>query len=89
MSRRGVLAAAAGARLLAACGSNTGRGSGGPGVSLSQWYHQYGEAGTEQAVRRYAAGYKKARVSVQWRPGNYDQQTAAALLTDSGPMSSR
>ncbi|MGV9760415.1 MULTISPECIES: ABC transporter substrate-binding protein [Streptomyces] len=85
MSRRGVLAAAAGAGLLAACGSNTGRGSGGPGVSLSQWYHQYGEAGTEQAVRRYAAGYKKARVSVQWRPGNYDQQTAAALLTDSGP----
>lgn len=24
-------------------------------------------------------------MSVQWRPGNYDQQTAAALLTDSGP----
>ncbi len=26
-----------------------------------------------------------AKVSVQWRPGNYDQQTAAALLTDAGP----
>lgn len=40
--------------------------------------------GTEQAVERYAGAYRKARVKVQWRPGNYDQQTAA-LLTDSGP----
>ncbi|MEU9477775.1 sugar ABC transporter substrate-binding protein [Streptomyces sp. NPDC048191] len=87
MSRRALLAAGAGAGagLLAACGSNTGRGGGGSGTGLSQWYHQYGETGTEQAVERYAAGYKKARVKVQWRPGNYDQQTAAALLTDSGP----
>ncbi|EST24176.1 sugar ABC transporter substrate-binding protein [Streptomyces roseochromogenus subsp. oscitans DS 12.976] len=54
-------------------------------MTLAQWYHQYGEPGTEQAVERYAAAYKKAGVKVQWRPGNYDQQTAAALLTDSGP----
>ncbi|MFF7351360.1 MULTISPECIES: ABC transporter substrate-binding protein [Streptomyces] len=89
MSRRGLLVAgagAAGAGLLAGCGSDTGRGGGGAkGAELSQWYHQYGEAGTEQAVQRYAAAYKKARVTVQWRPGNYDQQTAAALLTGSGP----
>ncbi|WP_031226147.1 ABC transporter substrate-binding protein [Streptomyces roseochromogenus] len=87
MSRRALLAAAAGtgAGLLAGCGSNTGRGDGGSGVTLAQWYHQYGEPGTEQAVERYAAAYKKAGVKVQWRPGNYDQQTAAALLTDSGP----
>jgi multiple sugar transport system substrate-binding protein len=89
ISRRALLAAAAaaGGGLLAACGSNTGRGDsgGGSGPALSHWYHQYGEAGTEQAVKRYAAAYKKARVTVQWRPGNYDQQTAAALLTDSGP----
>ncbi|MEU8955367.1 sugar ABC transporter substrate-binding protein [Streptomyces sp. NPDC048518] len=74
--------------LLTACGSNTGRGdggSGGDGPRLAQWYHQYGEPGTEQAVKRYAAAYDKADVSVQWRPGNYDEQTAAALLTDSGP----
>ncbi|NJP13709.1 sugar ABC transporter substrate-binding protein [Streptomyces sp. WAC00469] len=72
--------------MLTACGSNTGRGDGGgSGPALSHWYHQYGEAGTEQAVKRYAAAYTKARVTVQWRPGNYDQQTAAALLTDSGP----
>ncbi|WP_179023413.1 ABC transporter substrate-binding protein [Streptomyces sp. IMTB 2501] len=87
ISRRALLAAGAGAGagLLAACGSNTGRGSGSSGTALAQWYHQYGEPGTEQAVQRYAAAYRKASVKVQWRPGNYDQQTAAALLTDSGP----
>ncbi|WP_199811566.1 ABC transporter substrate-binding protein [Streptomyces sp. NRRL S-340] len=89
ISRRALLGAGAvaGGGLLAACGSNTGRGDGGGGSGpvLTQWYHQYGESGTEQAVKRYAAAYGKARVTVQWRPGNYDQQTAAALLTDSGP----
>ena len=86
ISRRALLAAGAGAGLLTACGSNTGRGDdAGAGPRLSQWYHQYGETGTEQAVERYAAAYEKAKVDVQWRPGNYDQQTAAALLTDSGP----
>ncbi|MFD9910643.1 ABC transporter substrate-binding protein [Streptomyces sp. NPDC059063] len=88
ISRRTLLATGAAAGLLTACGSNTGRddgGSGGKGPKLSQWYHQYGETGTEQAVKRYAAAYDKADVSVQWRPGNYDEQTAAALLTASGP----
>ncbi|MEV4338264.1 sugar ABC transporter substrate-binding protein [Streptomyces sp. NPDC049590] len=85
ISRRTLLAAGAGAGLLTACGSNTGRGGGGSGPRLSQWYHQYGEPGTERAVQRYAAAFREADVSVQWRPGNYDQQTAAALLTDSGP----
>lgn len=84
ISRRALLAAGVGGGLVTACGSNTGRG-GGSGPALSQWYHQYGEAGTQQAVQRYAAAYKKADVGVQWRPGDYDQQTAAALLTDSGP----
>lgn len=83
--RRELLAAGAGAGLLVGCGSNTGRGGGGSGASLQQWYHQYGEPGTQQAVQRYAAAFKKAHVTVEWRPGNYDQQTAAALLTDSGP----
>ncbi|MCL3997378.1 ABC transporter substrate-binding protein [Streptomyces lavenduligriseus] len=85
ISRRTLLAAGTGAGLLTACGSNTGRGDGGSGPRLSQWYHQYGEPGTERAVQRYAAAFRDADVSVQWRPGNYDQQTAAALLTDSGP----
>ncbi|MCQ4085151.1 sugar ABC transporter substrate-binding protein [Streptomyces sp. RB6PN25] len=91
LSRRQLLALGGSVALsgaLAGCGSNTGRGgggAGGDGPALSQWYHQYGEAGTEQAVKRYAAAYTKATVSVEWRPGDYDQQTAAALLTDSGP----
>ncbi|MCF3124005.1 sugar ABC transporter substrate-binding protein [Streptomyces arenae] len=87
ISRRTLLGTGAALGLLTACGSNTGRdgGGSGSGPKLSQWYHQYGEAGTEQAVKRYAAAYEKADVSVQWRPGNYDEQTAAALLTDSGP----
>ncbi|MFD5697376.1 ABC transporter substrate-binding protein [Streptomyces lasiicapitis] len=91
ISRRTLLASGAGTAavgLLSACGSNTGRdggGSDGKGPKLSQWYHQYGEDGTERAVKRYADAYDKADVSVQWRPGNYDEQTAAALLTKSGP----
>ncbi|MBZ4019090.1 ABC transporter substrate-binding protein [Streptomyces purpurogeneiscleroticus] len=88
IGRRRLLAAGGGIALtgaLAACGSNTGRSGGGSGPELSQWYHQYGEPGTEQAVKRYADAYDKAQVTVQWRPGDYDRQTAAALLTDSGP----
>ncbi|MDX6313989.1 MAG: multiple sugar transport system substrate-binding protein [Streptomyces sp.] len=91
VSRRQLIATGGSVALsaaLAACGSNTGRadgGSGSQGTALQQWYHQYGESGTEQAVQRYAAAYRKAKVTVQWRPGNYDQQTAAALLTDNGP----
>ncbi|MFE2228794.1 ABC transporter substrate-binding protein [Streptomyces kronopolitis] len=89
IDRRRLLAAGGGVALAAAvataCGSNTGRGGGGSGPAISQWYHQYGEPGTQQAVRRYAATYRQAEVRVQWRPGDYDRQTAAALLTSSGP----
>ncbi len=84
---------AAAAGLLAACGSNTGRttsssttsGSGGSKPALAQWYHQYGETGTQQAVQGYAKAYTDATVTVTWKPGDYDQSTAASLLTDSGP----
>ncbi|MFI0910789.1 ABC transporter substrate-binding protein [Streptomyces abikoensis] len=89
ISRRQLMAGGTGLALTAAaataCGSNTGRGAEGSRTRLTQWYHQYGEVGTRQAVGRYAAAYPGADVHVEWRPGNYDQQTAAALLTDSGP----
>ncbi|HET7397202.1 MAG TPA: sugar ABC transporter substrate-binding protein [Intrasporangium sp.] len=91
----GLGGAAAVAGALAACGSNTGRettpsagasgAAGGSKPTLQQWYHQYGEAGTQQAVERYAAAYKDATVKVSWKPGDYDQSTAASLLTDAGP----
>ncbi|WP_374971263.1 ABC transporter substrate-binding protein [Terrabacter sp. BE26] len=96
LSRRSLVAlggAAAVTGALAACGSNTGRetaatggaSGGGSKPTLNQWYHQYGEAGTQQAVERYAAAYKDAIVKVSWKPGDYDQSTAASLLTDAGP----
>ncbi|AKU19041.1 sugar ABC transporter substrate-binding protein [Luteipulveratus mongoliensis] len=71
---------------LAACGDNNGRPSeSGGGGTISQWYHQYGEDGTEQAVKKYASAYKDAKVSVQWVPGDYDKKAPASLLTSSGP----
>jgi len=79
--------AAAGSSAAGAAGSSTAGSAGGSTgkVSLSQWYHQYGEAGTQQAVERYAAGYPGATVKVQWVPGDYDTKVASALLTGSGP----
>jgi multiple sugar transport system substrate-binding protein len=77
------LAAAGG---LAACGSNTGRSSGGSGTGLTQYFHAYGEAGTEQAIKKYAAAYKKADVSTNWITGdNFESALFAALLTKKAP----
>ncbi|MFG2511082.1 ABC transporter substrate-binding protein [Streptomyces sp. NPDC048584] len=78
------LAAAGG---LAACGGNNGRGGGsGSGKSLVQYFHAYGEAGTEQAIKRYAKAYKDANVSTQWITGsNFESKLFASLLTDKAP----
>jgi multiple sugar transport system substrate-binding protein len=92
----GLAAAALG---LSACGSNTGRpepgasssasasggASDGGTVELSQWYHEYGEEGVEDAVKRYAAAYDQAEVTVKWNPGEYEKLVSAALLTDDVP----
>lgn len=100
LSRRQVLALGGGLGALgalAACGSNTGRegaapapsgsGSAGGGTkpTLNQWYHQYGEAGTQQAVQKYAKDYPDATVKVTWKPGDYDQSMVATLLTHGAP----
>ncbi len=93
LSLSGGLAAAA-VVALSACGSNTGRpeagtsssaSAGGGGVALSQWYHEYGEDGVEDAVRGYAAAYDQAKVTVKWNPGEYEKLVSAALLTDNVP----
>ncbi|MEH0549071.1 extracellular solute-binding protein [Streptomyces sp. B21-105] len=74
------------AGFLAACGGNTGRGgSTGGKAAISQWYHQYGEAGTQQAALRYAKAYTKADVSVQWIPGDYASKLSSGLVSSSGP----
>jgi multiple sugar transport system substrate-binding protein len=56
---------------------------------LVQWYHQYGEAGTEEAVRRYAEQYTQenpnVEIEVVWQLGDYGQALNAALLTDEAP----
>ncbi|MFB8175423.1 ABC transporter substrate-binding protein [Streptomyces sp. NPDC055966] len=87
--RRSLLRAAAGlavAAPLAACGSNNGRGGGGSGKQLQQYFHAYGEAGVEQAVKRYAKAYSKANVSTQWITGaDYETKLFAALLTQQAP----
>ncbi|WP_344534318.1 ABC transporter substrate-binding protein [Streptomyces levis] len=88
--RRTVLRAAMGlaaAGGLAACGSNSGRGGGsGSGKNLVQYFHAYGEAGVEQAVKRYAKAYKDAGVTTRWITGNnFEQKLFAALLTDNAP----
>ncbi|GAA0595039.1 sugar ABC transporter substrate-binding protein [Kribbella sandramycini] len=88
-SRRQVLTVGGGlaALAVAGCGSNTGRpaDSGGGKATLSQWYHQYGEAGTQQAVQRYAKEYPDATVTIDWSPGDYDKKVSTTLLTDQGP----
>ena len=92
LNRRHFLALGGGlaAAAITGCGSNTGRdssggSSGGSKPALSQWYHQYGEAGTQQAVQKYAKEYPDATVTVQWNAGDYDKKAASALLTGSGP----
>lgn len=81
----GGLAAAA---TLAACGTNTGRTestTSGVKATLSQWYHEYGEDGVQEAVTRYVSEYPDATVTVQWKAGEYEKAVAAALLTTEVP----
>lgn len=72
--------------LLAGCGR---KGVPGARVTLTQWYHQYGEAGTQEAVLRYAREYTKLHpdvaIQVVWVPGDYGTKLSTALLTPNGP----
>lgn len=90
------VAAAGVAPLLAAGGSGSsglsgdaagsgGDASGAARATIAQWYHQYGEAGTQQAVTRYAKEYTAANVKVQWTPGDYTSKLNSGLLSSSGP----
>jgi multiple sugar transport system substrate-binding protein len=89
LSRRqmlGVLGAGAALPFLASCagpGSSAGGGGGGGGA-LSQWYHQYGEAGTEDAAKKYAAAYTEQTVNVNWVAGDYGSTLQTRLLSGSG-----
>lgn len=95
LNRRHLFAAAGGlaaAATLAACGSNDGGlggssnpSSNGSGATLTQWYHEYGEAGVKEAVEKYAAAYDKAKVTAVWNPGEYAKKLGSALLTNDVP----
>ncbi len=85
----------AAAAVLSACGSNSGgvdtgskssaSGSAGASAKITQWYHEYGEKGVQQAVNRYAKDYKDAQVTVKWTPGtDYMKLLATTLLSGSG-----
>ncbi|MBP0453096.1 sugar ABC transporter substrate-binding protein [Kitasatospora sp. RG8] len=92
LSRRGFLGGSilfvAGAAV--GCTSNpTGAASGGAKTTLNVWSHAYGEAGTQQALTRYAAEFTKANpdiaVKITWTPGDYTGKLNATLLTDAAP----
>jgi multiple sugar transport system substrate-binding protein len=93
LSRRRFLSLTAGAisaAALAACTGSRQANSATPvakanTITLTQWYHAYGEAGTHQAVERYAKAYDRASVTVQWTPGEYDKLLADALHAPMGP----
>src|SRR6267378_875253 len=71
--------------LLAACG---GAGLGSNQITLQQWYHEYGEAGTQQAVLRYAADYTKStstNIKISWIPGAYADKLSTVLLSNNPP----
>ncbi|MFF1398973.1 ABC transporter substrate-binding protein [Streptomyces sp. NPDC058287] len=60
-------------------------------VTLTQWYHQYGEEGTQTAVKRYAEQYTKANpdvaINVVWGAdtSQYETKLNAALLGADAP----
>ena len=49
-------------------------------------FHAYGEAGTEQAIKRYAKAYNKADVTTQWiTSADFESKLFATLLTKNAP----
>ena len=58
-------------------------------ITLTQWYHQYGEEGVQDAVMRYAEQYTEANpnveVEVTWNPGDYPTKLGTALVAGEAP----
>ncbi len=89
MKRRDFLRASSitvfgGMLFLSGCGD-----TGGSTVTLNHWYSAAGEAGTKEAVLRYASNYTKAnpgvKINVSWIPGDYGTKLNAALLSPNPP----
>lgn len=62
-------------------------------LTLTQWYHEYGEAGTQDAATKYAKSYTSepdgdpnVTINMVWNVGSdYAGKLSAALLTPDGP----
>src|SRR5215510_9019160 len=59
-------------------------------VVIKQWYHQYGEAGTEDAVQKYADEYMaknpNVKIEINWVAGDYGTQLNTAMaVPDEAP----
>jgi multiple sugar transport system substrate-binding protein len=82
-------ATALGSSFLAACAGTSNTAGGNSSLpTLQQWYHQYGETGTYEAVLRYARSFKQANVNVSWIAGTgnaYPDKVRAALLGSNPP----
>ncbi|MCJ1676150.1 sugar ABC transporter substrate-binding protein [Streptomyces sp. APSN-46.1] len=83
----------AGGAVLTGCSSdpmkkNAGD-SAGAKITLNQWYHAYGEQGTQDAVKRYAQAYTKANpdvaINITWVAGDYETKLNSSLLTADAP----
>lgn len=78
-----------GSSFLEACAGTSSTSSGNASLpTLQQWYHQYGETGTHEAVLRYAKSFKQANVNVSWIAGTgnaYPDKVDAALLGSNPP----
>ncbi|WP_033354936.1 ABC transporter substrate-binding protein [Kitasatospora aureofaciens] len=92
LSRRGFLGGSLLVVAGAAVGCSTspiGGSSSGAKTTLNVWSHAYGEAGTQQALTRYAESFTKANpdiaVKITWTPGDYTAKLNSSLLTDAAP----
>ena len=65
------------------------RPSSGDADAMVVWFHQYGEAGTDEACQRYTRAFEQAhpsqRAKLSMFPGDYDSKVNAALLAGQGP----
>ncbi|MCI1935915.1 MAG: extracellular solute-binding protein [Bifidobacteriaceae bacterium] len=71
---------------LSGCGSSS---SSDGRIEVAQWYHDYGEDGTKEAVKKYAEEFNnsqdKIHVTVTVVSGDYASKLNAALLAGNGP----
>jgi multiple sugar transport system substrate-binding protein len=79
-----VTAAVLGASALLISGCSSSAGGGGGDGAVTQFYHQYGEEGVQEAVNAWADDYSDADIDLQWVEGDYAQRVNALLASGRG-----